>query len=104
MVAKIAARVTGLLSVGVTALVLGGAALLTPAPAQAQWGYGPPPYGRYYGRPYGPPPYRPYYGRPYGPRYGGGYGPYYGPGCRVVVTRRINRFGEPVIVRRRICR
>ena len=103
MVAKIAARVTGLLSVGVTALVLGGAALLTAAPAQAQYGYGPRPYGRYYGRPYGPPPYRPYYGRPYGPRYGGGYGPYYGPGCRVVVTRRINRFGEPVLVRRRIC-
>jgi hypothetical protein len=101
MVAKIAARMKVLLFGNLTALVLGGAALTTAAPAQAQWGYGPRPYGRYYGRPYGPPPYRPYYGRPYGPRYG--YRPYYGPGCRVVVTRRINRFGEPVLVRRRIC-
>jgi hypothetical protein len=24
--------------------------------------------------------------------------------CRVVVTRRINRFGERVVIRRRICR
>jgi hypothetical protein len=99
MVAKIAARMKVFLPAGLTALVLAGAALTTAVPAQAQYGYGPPPYGRYYGRPY-----RPYYGRPYGPRYGRGYGPYYGPRCRVVVTRRINRWGEPVLVRRRICR
>ena len=103
MVAKLAARMKDLLPAVLAALVLGGAALITAIPAQAQWGYGPPHYRPYYGRPYGPP--GPYYGRryyrpPYGPRYGWRYGPQ----CRVVVTRRINRWGEPVIVRRRICR
>lgn len=46
-----------------------------------------------YGRPiYARPVYgRPFYGRP-------------ARVCRVVVTRRTNRFGEPVVVRRRICR
>jgi hypothetical protein len=28
---------------------------------------------------------------------------YYGNGCRVVIDRHINRFGEEVTVRRRIC-
>lgn len=31
------------------------------------------------------------------------YGYYRGGGCRVVVDHRINRFGEEVTVRRRIC-
>jgi len=95
MVVKLAARMKALLPAGLAALMLGGAALITPTPAQAQWGYGPPHYRPYYGRPYGPP--GPYYGRRY-------YGPPYGPRCRVVVTRRINRWGEPILVRRRICR
>ena len=28
---------------------------------------------------------------------------YYGGGCRVVIDHRVNRFGEDVIIRRRIC-
>jgi hypothetical protein len=28
---------------------------------------------------------------------------YYGSGCRVVIDHRTNRFGEDVIIRRRIC-
>jgi hypothetical protein len=87
-------QIKGLVPAGLTALVLGGATLMTATPALAQYGYDygyRPPVERRIIRPYD---YR-------GPRY---YGRgYYGRGCRVVVTRRINRFGEPVIVRRRIC-
>jgi hypothetical protein len=36
--------------------------------------------------------------RDYGYREG-----YYGSGCRVVIDRHINRYGEEVTVRRRIC-
>ncbi len=40
----------------------------------------------------------------YWDRWHRGYGAYsYEPGCRVIVTNRINRFGERVTVRRRIC-
>jgi hypothetical protein len=87
----------GLAPAGLTALVLGGATLMTAAPALAQYrdDYGYRPRGdrgmieRRIDRPYG------------GPRYDDRR--FYGRGCRVVVTRRINRFGEPVVVRRRIC-
>lgn len=34
--------------------------------------------------------------------YGHRYGEYYG-NCRIIVTHRINRFGEEVEVRRRVC-
>ena len=35
--------------------------------------------------------------------YGYGRGYSYGENCRVIIDRRINRFGEEVTVRRRIC-
>lgn len=31
------------------------------------------------------------------------YGAYRGGGCRVVIDRHVNRFGERVVVKRRIC-
>jgi hypothetical protein len=99
----IATRMRGWLPTGLAALVLGGATFVTVAPAQAQY-YGP---GYRYGPPVERRVVRPYYGRPYygRPYYGRSYygRRYYGRGCRVVVTRRINRFGEPVVIRRRIC-
>jgi hypothetical protein len=88
-----ATKMRGWLPTGLAALVLGGATFVTVAPAQAQY-YGP---GYRYGPPVERRVVRPYYGRPYYGRR------YYGRGCRVVVTRRINRFGEPVVIRRRIC-
>lgn len=33
----------------------------------------------------------------------GYYGEGYGEGCRVIVTHRFNRFGERVVVHRRVC-
>jgi hypothetical protein len=114
----------GLMPAGLTALVLGGATLTTAAPALAQYGYddgdrprverpiiergidrpdhggrwdGRDRGGRWDGRDHG----GPWYGRHHGgPWYGGRFDEW---DCRVVVTRRINRFGERVIVRRRIC-
>jgi hypothetical protein len=47
----------------------------------------------------GPRPYVRDYDRSYA--YDRGYA--YGGGCRVVIDRHINRFGEEVTVRRRIC-
>ena len=85
---KLFAKMRGLLPAGLTALVLGGAALTTAAPALAQYGY-------HDG-------YRPRVERRVIERR-----VVRGPvvrDCRVVVTRRINRFGERVVVRRRICR
>ena len=35
-------------------------------------------------------------------RYYRPYGAYYG-GCRTIIDHRINRFGEEVVVRRRVC-
>jgi hypothetical protein len=96
-VTTLVAKIRGLLPAGLTALVLGGAALVTASPALAQYGYD---YGyrpRVERRVIERRIVRPDYGRPwYGRRY-------YGRDCRVVVTRRINRFGERVVVRRRIC-
>jgi hypothetical protein len=37
-----------------------------------------------------------------GPGYYHHYG-YYGEGCRVIVTHRFNRFGDRIVVRRRVC-
>jgi hypothetical protein len=85
------------LPAGLTALVLGGAALTTAAPALAQDGHHDGDRPRVERRIIERHVVRPPYGRPgYGRRF-------YGPECRVVVTRRINRFGERVVVRRRIC-
>jgi hypothetical protein len=97
-VTTFATKMGGWLPTGLAALVLGGATLATVVQAQAQY-YGP---GYRYGPPVERRVVRPYYGRPYygRPYYGRRY---YGRGCRVVVTRRINRFGEPVVIRRRIC-
>jgi hypothetical protein len=94
---KHVARMRGVLTAGLTALVLGAATLMTAAPAQAQYGYHdgyrPRVERRFVERRI----VRPEYGRGwYGRRY-------YGRDCRVVVTRRINRFGERVVTRRRIC-
>ena len=93
---KLVAKMKGLVPAGLTALVLGGAALVTAAPASAQYGYrdgyGPRVERRVIERRIVRPDYhRPVYGR-------GNW-----RDCRVVVTRRINRFGEPVVIRRRIC-
>jgi hypothetical protein len=106
-----AGRTRGLLPNYLRALVFGGAVLMAAAPAEAQNGPG----DGY--RPRGERRIeRPYDGRrnDEGRRYregrrfydGGRYyegGRFYGGGCRIVITRRINRFGERVIVRRRIC-
>jgi hypothetical protein len=35
-------------------------------------------------------------------RYYRHYGEYYG-GCRTIIAHRVNRFGEDVVIRRRIC-
>ena len=46
------------------------------------------------------------HGRHYGWRRGhhrGWWNHYAGAGCRVIVRRHINRWGEPVVVRRRVC-
>jgi len=85
-----------LLPTGLAALVVGGASLMAALPAQAQYGDG----------------YRPRVERRIIERR------VMNPvverriivrrpiarDCRIVVTRRINRFGERVVVRRRICR
>ena len=39
----------------------------------------------------------------YNHRYYRDYGDDYGAGCRVIITRRTNRYGEDVTVRRRVC-
>jgi hypothetical protein len=85
------------LPAGLTALVLGGATLMTAAPAQAQYGYYDGYRPRVERRIVERRIVRPDYARPW---YGRGF---YGRDCRVVVTRRINRFGERVVTRRRIC-
>ena len=95
---RIAARVKRLLPAGLAALVLGGATLISAVPAQAQYGY-------HDG-------YRPRmerriverrFGRPVVERRVVVRRPFMRD-CRVVVTRRINHFGERVIVRKRVCR
>jgi hypothetical protein len=97
-VTELAARMKRLVPAGVTALALGVAALMTAAPAQAQYGYRDG--------------YRPRVerhiierrvGRPVVERRIIVRRPVVRD-CRVVVTRRINHFGERVVVRRRICR
>jgi hypothetical protein len=96
-VTRIATRMKRLLPACLAALVLGGAALISAVPAQAQYGY-------HDG-------YRPRVerriverriGRPVVERRVIVRRPFV-RNCRVVVTRRINHFGERVVVRRRVC-
>jgi hypothetical protein len=97
LMTKFGLQMKGLLPAGLTALVLGGTALMSAVPAQAQWGYHDGHRPRVERRVIERRVVRPYYGRPvYGRRV-------YDRGCRVVVTRRINQFGERVVTRRRIC-
>jgi hypothetical protein len=92
-----------IVSGALAALALGGAALVSAAPAQAWdgdgygWGGG---YGHarpYYGGPVYPRPVHGggYYGRP---AYGGGYGE-----CRVIIKERVTPWGEIRQRRIRIC-
>lgn len=101
-----------LIAAGLTALSLAGGALVAAAPAQASdWaGYEDddddfPRYRRhwrerrFYGRPvYEGPVYgRPVYGRPVYGR------PVYRGGCRVIVKRRIDEWGDVTVRRLRVC-
>jgi hypothetical protein len=97
-VTRIAAKVKRFLPAGLAALVLGGVALISAAPAQAQYGYRDG--------------YRPHVerriierrvGRPVVDRRVIVRRPFVRD-CRVVITRRINHFGERVVVGKRVCR
>ena len=95
----IACRTKMLASAAVAALVLGGTALVSVAPARAQveFRFGSP--SEYGSQGYGAT-------EPYGRRYRRERRVVVEedePECRIIVRRRINRFGEAVEIRKRVC-
>lgn len=97
---KIVHQAKMLASAAVAALAIGGAAFVSATPAEAQiefrFGSPTPDYG----------PQRYVAEEPYGRRYRRERRVIVEDDqeeCRVIVRRRINRFGEPVEVRRRVC-
>jgi len=92
-----ASQLKGLFPAGLAALVLGSTAFMTAAPAQAQYGYHDGYRPRVERRIIERRVERPVVERRIVRRA-------VSPDCRIVVSRRINRFGERVVTKRRICR